>query len=148
MTVADLEAGAWRKFFREPGAATEQCERAAMGDADLEAQAWRAAAACEMEDAVTPAGELYGMEAIFSGAAFFHTAEGADAGSAQEVDTEALQQQQQQARRRQDMLPRLRLCPNRPRQHGFERRLQGAEAVAKLLRQRVTLPADLEKQRN
>ena len=50
-----------------------------MGDADLEAEAWRAAAACEMEEAGTPAGgaesqklaetltaPLYGMDAILA----------------------------------------------------------------------------------
>ena len=77
--------------------------------------------------------------------------EGLIAGSAQEVDeadTEELQEQQQQARRRQDMLSRLRLSPDRPREHEFERRLHGAEEVAKLLRQRVTLPARVEKEGN
>ena len=66
----------------------QQRERAAMANADLEAEAWRAAAACEMEEAGTPAGELesqepaeasrcgaeaapfYGMEAIMAGAAY------------------------------------------------------------------------------
>ncbi|MEC8493604.1 MAG: hypothetical protein VXZ39_01700, partial [Planctomycetota bacterium] len=42
------------------------------------------------------------------------------------------------------MLSRLRLSPDRPRQHEFEQRLRGAEEVAKLLRQRVTLPAGCE----
>ena len=86
-----------------------------------------------------------------AGTAFWENGEGADAGSAQEIDEaeeEELQQQQQQARRREGMLPRLRLCPHRPRKHGFERRLQGAKQLAKLLRRRVTLPAEMEKQGN
>ena len=84
---------------------------------------------------------------------YWESAQSADAGSAQavdEADTEELQQQQQQqqARRRQDMLSRLSLCPDRPRQHAFERRLRGAEKVAELLRQRVTLPQEIEEEGN
>ena len=161
MTVADLEAEAWRKYFREAEAAEEQRELAAMTVADLEGEAWRAAAAWEIDEAGTPVGglesqglaealnpPLYGMEAIMAGTAY---EEGPIAGSAQEVDeadTEELQQQQQQARRRQDMLSRLRLCPHRPRKHDFERRLQGAERLSALLRKRVTLPAEMETHRN
>ena len=46
------------------------------------------------------------------------------------------------------MLRRLRLCPHRRHKHGFERRLQGAKQLAELLRRRVTLPAEMEKQGN
>ena len=46
------------------------------------------------------------------------------------------------------MLSRLSLCPDHFRQHGFERRLRGAVEVAKLLRHRVTLPAELEQEGN
>ena len=77
--------------------------------------------------------------------------DGMMAGCAQEVDDadlEELQQQQQQARRRQDMLSRLRWCPDHPRQHAFERRLRDAEKVAELLRQRVTLPREIEEEGN
>ena len=56
MTVADLEADAWRKYVPEAGAAEQQRERAAMADAVLEAEAWRAATVCEMEEARTRAG--------------------------------------------------------------------------------------------
>ena len=94
---------------------------------------------------------VYGMEAVMAGTPYWKHAEAADAGSAQgvdEADTEEVQQQQQQARRRQNMLPRLSLCPGHSRQHGFEGRLRGAEAVAKLLRQRLTLPAEIEKEGN
>ena len=85
-----------------------------------------------------------------AGAAYTEGWEDADAGSAQQVDEaeeEELQQQQQQTRRRHNMLPRLRLCPHRPRKHVFERRLQGAKRLAAWhLRSRVTLPAEMEKQ--
>ena len=118
-------------------------QRGGEGEACREWARQAAEATLEAEEARP----FYGMESILAGTAYTDGWEGADAGSAQEVQTEELQQQQQ-ARRRQDMLSRLRLCPNRPRQHGFERRLQGAEAVVKLLRQRVTLPADLEKHGN
>ena len=86
-----------------------------------------------------------------AGAAYWEPGESADAGSAQEVDeadTEVLRQQQQRARLRQDMLSRLRLCSHCPRQHDVERRLRGAKQVAKLLRKRATLPAEMEQQGN
>ena len=87
-----------------------------------------------------------------AGTAYAEGWEDADAGSAQQADEaeeEELQQQHQQTRRRHDMLPRLRLCPHRPRKHCFERRLQGAARLAaSCLRRRVTLPAEMEEQGN
>ena len=91
------------------------------------------------------------MEAIMAEAEYWEPLRNADTGSAEEVDegdTEVLRQQQQRTRRRQDMIPRLRMCSHCPRQHVFERRLRGAEQVAKLLRKRVTLPAEMEQQGN
>ena len=91
------------------------------------------------------------MEAIMAEAEYWEPLRNADTGSAQEVDegdTEVLRQQQQRTRRRQDMLSRLSLCPDHSRQHGFQRRLRGAVEVAKLLRHRVTLPAELDQEGN
>ena len=92
------------------------------------------------------------MEAILKEGPWWETAPLAEEGLGEELEEEAeaegLRQSPLQARRREDMLSRLRLSPDRPREHEFERRLRGAEEVAKLLRQRVTLPADQEEQGN
>ena len=126
-----------------------------MEEADLEGELWSAAAACELEEAGRPelgqARSYYGMEAIMAESEYWEPLQNADAGSAQEVnegDTEVLRQQQQRTRWRQDMLSRLRLCSHCPRQHDFERRLQGAAKVAELLRGRMTFPAEMEQQGN
>ena len=137
---ANVQPWQMRTWKRKPG---EKQHRAtpAMGNTEVGGLEYQGLAA-----ALKP--PLYGMEAIMSGEAY---EEGMMAGCAQEVDDadmEELQQQQQQARRRQDMLSRLRCCPDHPRQHAFERRLRGAEKVAELLRQRVTLPREIEEEGN
>ena len=65
------------------------------------------------------------------------------------AELEQLQQEQRERRRRNDMLSRLELAAQRPRQHFSEHRLEGAARLAAThLRKRVTLLADVEAQDN
>ena len=61
-SVADVRVAEEQQRRAAAEAREQQRERAAMATADLEAEAWRAAAVCEMEEAGAPAGELEPQE--------------------------------------------------------------------------------------